>query len=49
VNDYVAGGYAALAVILGIYAVHLRHRARVLARALPPRPRPPRPAPGARP
>jgi hypothetical protein len=35
-NDYVAGGYSALAAILVLYVMHLRHRARVLSRALPP-------------
>jgi hypothetical protein len=35
-NDYVAGGYGALAAILALYVVHLRHRARVLSRALTP-------------
>jgi hypothetical protein len=35
VNDYVAGGYGALAVILGLYVGHLRRRARMLAKALP--------------
>jgi hypothetical protein len=39
-NDYVAAGYGALAGILILYTVHLRHRARVLAAALaPPRAR----------
>ena len=40
-NDYVAGGYGALAAILALYVVHLRHRARVLAKALPSAPPPP--------
>jgi hypothetical protein len=40
-NDYVTGGYSALAVILGLYVVRLRRRARLLARALPPRALPP--------
>lgn len=35
-TDYVAAGYCALAAILGLYAVRLRRRGRVLARALPP-------------
>jgi hypothetical protein len=35
-NAYVAGGYGALAALLVLYTGYLRHRARVLARALPP-------------
>jgi hypothetical protein len=34
-NAYVGGGYGAAAGILGLYAVYIRRRARVLARALP--------------
>ena len=35
-NAYVAGGYGALAAILALYGGYLRHRARVLAKVLPP-------------
>ncbi len=33
-NPFVLGGYAAAAGILGLYVVYVRHRARVLTRAL---------------
>jgi hypothetical protein len=36
VNDYVTGGYSALAGILLLYVVHMRRRARLLATALAP-------------
>lgn len=35
-NPYVLGGYLAAAVVLGLYWAHLRHRGRVLTRALGP-------------
>ncbi len=43
--NYVWGGYGAVAGILVLYVWHLRHRARVLARVVPPARRP---APGRR-
>jgi hypothetical protein len=35
--NYVAAGYGAVAAILVVYVAHIRHRARVLTRTLPPR------------